>query len=152
MERRLGTSALLLCSNLCADVDCTSDPCHWPGQNAGDSYRSGSTGGGDKTLYGGRDERGYRVLVDGNRVVYKSLVGFAGMAKGECAARSIESMRRERWKTRRTIICIDDPVAGVFCSLSPQTHTARKGPREHAIELFITPHLQPTAAGGLERG
>jgi hypothetical protein len=94
-----------------------------------------------------------RVLVDGNRVVYKSLVKVCRDSEGR--------MRREEHRINAqgaledppTIIYIDDPVAGVFCSLSPQTHTARKVPREHAID-FSSRHTsnrqQPEAWKGAD--
>jgi len=76
-----------------------------------------------------------RILLDGNRVVNKTLVRVCRDSEGR--------MRREEHRINAQgvledapmIIYIDDPIAGVFYSLNPQTHTARKVPRGAAIDF-----------------
>ena len=94
-----------------------------------------------------------RILVDGNRIVNKSLVKVCRDSEGR--------MRREEHRINAQgvlvdapmFIYIDDPVAGVFYSLNPQTRTAHKVARERAIDFSSgrTPaRQQPNAWRGAD--
>jgi len=94
-----------------------------------------------------------RIFLDGNRVVHRILVKVCRDSEGRMRREEHRINAQGVLEDQPVIIYIDDPRAGVFCSLNPQTRTAHKVPRERAIDFSshrISTRQQPEASRGAD--